>query len=33
MSRNAIKYIIDNYSPKHVASKLLGLYKLLIENK
>jgi glycosyltransferase involved in cell wall biosynthesis len=33
MSKNAIKYINDNYSPKYVASKLLKLYKYLIENK
>jgi glycosyltransferase involved in cell wall biosynthesis len=30
MSKNAIKYINDNYSPKYVASKLLRLYKYLI---
>jgi hypothetical protein len=30
MSKNAIKYINDNYSPKYVASKLLKLYKYLI---
>jgi len=33
MSKNAIKYIINNYSPDHIALKLLALYKLLIENK
>jgi glycosyltransferase involved in cell wall biosynthesis len=33
MSKNAIKYINDNYSPKYVSSKLLKLYKYLIENK
>jgi glycosyltransferase involved in cell wall biosynthesis len=33
MSKNAIKYINDNYSSKYVASKLLKLYKYLIKNK
>ena len=33
MSKNAIKYINDKYSPKYVFSKLLKLYKYLIENK